>query len=88
MKHAGGETLAALEALLRELRPLAGLTERKPGIFYRPGGAFLHFHEDPAGVFADVKLNGTAFSRWPVNTEDERALLLIQVRRALAAGRR
>lgn len=88
MKRASGESLVALEALLRELRSLAGVTERKPGIFYRQGGAFLHFHEDPAGLFADVKLDGAAFSRWPVNTEDERALLLTQVRWALVAGRR
>lgn len=46
--------------------------------------AFLHFHEDPAGLFADVKLGGPTFTRWPVNTADERAELLEQVRHVLA----
>ena len=34
---------------------LDGLTERTPGTFYRRSRAFLHFHADPAGIFADVR---------------------------------
>jgi len=55
MKHAGAETLDLLEVLLAQLRRLDGLRERKRGVFYRKGGAFLHFHEDPAGIFAHLK---------------------------------
>ena len=47
MKHAGPSALAEMDALLGELRKLEGLTERRPGVFYRRSRAFLHFHEDP-----------------------------------------
>lgn len=83
MKHAGTASIAALHSLLAELRALGGLVERKPGTFYRRGSAFLHFHEDPAGLFADVKLGGKQFSRLPVNTTAEREALLAAVYIAL-----
>ncbi|HET7772530.1 MAG TPA: hypothetical protein VFK82_01770, partial [Burkholderiaceae bacterium] len=67
MKHAGVQALAALAPLLAELRALPGWTERKPGTFYRAGTAMLHFHEAPAGLYADLKQSGR-FVRWPVNT--------------------
>lgn len=84
MKHASPAALVALQPLLESLRQVGDLVERKPGVFYRRGMAFLHFHEDPAGLFADVKLGGPTFTRWPVNTADERAELLEQVRHVLA----
>jgi hypothetical protein len=43
-----------VEGLLVELRTLPGLTEKKRGVFYRKSRAFLHFHEDPKGMFADI----------------------------------
>ncbi len=55
MKHAGSAALDALEALLAELRALPGLKERTRGVFYRKGRAFLHFHEDPKGLFGDLR---------------------------------
>ena len=58
MKHAGDETLDAIEALLAQLRALDGVREKKRGVFYRKSGAFLHFHEDPAGIFAHIKTDG------------------------------
>ena len=58
MKHAGPAAVAALEPLLARIRPIEALRERKPGTFYRGAQAFLHFHEDPAGFFADVKIDG------------------------------
>lgn len=84
MKHAGADALAALHSLLAELRALGGLVERKPGVFYRRGAAFLHFHEDPSGLFADVKLGGPGFTRRAVNTAAERQALLAEVVRRLA----
>ncbi|HEX4183540.1 MAG TPA: hypothetical protein VHY34_09795 [Caulobacteraceae bacterium] len=51
MKHAGQEALDALEAV----RLRRALTERKRGVFYRKSRAWLHFHEDPAGLFADLR---------------------------------
>src|SRR6185369_12107452 len=50
--------------------------ERTPGSFYRKSKAYLHFHEDPSGIYADVKLSGTEFTRFPVTTAPEQDHLL------------
>ena len=76
MKHAGANTLEALEPLLRRVRQHVALTERTPGAFYRKSKAFLHFHEDPSGIYADVKLSGAEFTRVRVNTPQEHDHLL------------
>ena len=78
MKHAGKEALDALEDLLEQVRQQPSLKERTRGSFYRKSAGFLHFHEDPAGLFADLKLDGK-FKLFPVNTEEERAELLAKV---------
>ena len=75
MKHAGPEALDRLEPILIEIRKLEGLTEKKRGTFYCRGNAMLHFHEDPAGFFADLKIDGE-FERFAVNTEREVAAFL------------
>jgi len=80
MKHAGAAAFEALSDLLEGLRSRTVLTERRPGIFYVGGKAFLHFHEDPAGLFADLRLAG-GWLRFPVNTPDERAELLAVIDR-------
>ncbi len=83
MKHAGPQALEALEPLLEKLRTilpaLPGVVERKRGIFYRGATAFLHFHEDPAGMFADLR-SGADFERYAVNTKAEIARLLSAAR--------
>jgi len=78
MKHAGPEALDALEELLVAIRQHAGLHEKKRGIFYRKSSGFLHFHEDPAGFFADLKV-GDDFERFPINTPAERRRLLARI---------
>ena len=85
MKHAGEAALDDLEPLLGALRKLPRLTEKKRGIFYVGSKAFLHFHEDPAGPFADLKtsLEGD-YERFRVRTAAERARLVTLARRALA----
>ena len=70
MKHAGSDALDQLEPILIELRKISGLRERKRGAFYLGSAGFLHFHEDPAGFFADVKINGE-FIRLPINSRKE-----------------
>ena len=85
MKHAGPDTLRRLAPLLARLRLLPGLVEKRPGCFYRKGQAWLHFHDDPAGVFADVRLEGADFSRLPVNSADEQSALLARLRGDAAA---
>ena len=83
MKHAGGEALDALEDLLVTLRRHEALSERKRGTFYRKSSAFLHFHEDPAGLFADMKIDGE-FARFRVGTSKERVAFLHAVAAELA----
>ena len=78
MKHAGEQALEALEPLLRQLRTHTTLREKKRGSFYYQSSGFLHFHEDPAGLFADLKLGGD-YQRFPVSTGAERKLLLQRV---------
>ena len=82
MKHAGPQALDQLEPVLSKLRTLNGLHERKRGAFYRGSSAFLHFHEDPAGFFADLKVAGD-FVRFPVNCAAEVEKLLARAARAL-----
>lgn len=85
MRHATDSALDRLEGLLREIRkrhPI--LRERKRGTFYRGGQGWLHFHEDPAGLFADLKIGG-GFTRLRVSTKAEQGILLREVRNSLAA---
>ncbi len=84
MTHAGPATLARLEPLLKRLREGTPLVERTPGSFYLKSKAYLHFHEDPAGIFADVKLNAAGFTRLPATTPQEQAHLLALVAGTLA----
>ncbi len=84
MKHAGPATLAQLEPLLTQLRSGCGLVERTPGSFYRKSKAYLHFHEDPAGIFADVKLDAATFTRFEVTTLSQRQALWAQIAKQLA----
>ena len=88
MKHAGPATLLTLEPLLLRLRALPGLVERTPGCFYRGSKAFLHFHEDPAGTHADVKLGASGFARLRAETAIEQDALVVAARDALASARR
>lgn len=78
MKHAGPAALDALEPLLTAIRARGGLTEKGRGAFYRGGRAALHFHEDPGGLFADMRLaKGDAdFARYRVSTTAERSAFL------------
>ena len=86
MKHATAEALRKLEPLLAMVRRIDSLSERKPGIFYRRSSAFLHFHEDASGLFADVKLNGMHFERMPVSTERQRRELIDAVRKCFTVS--
>ena len=82
MKHATRIALDALDPLLAQLRRIDALTERRRGVFYVRSSAFLHFHEDPAGFFADMRL-GPAWARLRATTAAGRRALLREVRAAL-----
>lgn len=75
MKHATDPTLDKLEELLVQIRQQPGLREKKRGVFYRQNMAWLHFHEDLAGLFADLRIDGD-WQRFPVNNPAEYAILL------------
>ena len=60
MKHAGADALDRLEPVLTRLRAYSQLREKSRGVFYLRSKAFLHFHEDPAGLFADIRAPGAA----------------------------
>ena len=78
VRHARPPALDQLEPLLRSLRQLPALREKTRGAFYRGSRAFLHFHEDPAGLFADVRL-AEEFERVRVSTAAEQRELLRRV---------
>ena len=79
MKHAGSEALDRLESLLAVLRDMPGLREKSRGTFYRGSRAFLHFHEDPTGLFADIRVD-VEFERVRATTANEQKRLLQRVR--------
>jgi hypothetical protein len=83
VRHARAAALDELEPVLARLREFDGLVERTRGVFYRRSRAFLHFHEDPSGLHADVRL-GADFERFRVQTPAEQAALVEVVGRALA----
>ena len=64
--------------LLEALRVRRVLEEKRPGVFYLKSRAFLHFHDDPSGVFADVRL-ADDFVRLPVTARSEQADLLDRI---------
>lgn len=81
MRHARGEALDRLEPTLAQIRALPGLTEKSRGIFYRKARAFLHFHEDPAGMFADIRAaDGGDFERIDVTAPEDLARLVVLAR--------
>ena len=84
MKHAGAAALDALEPLLAEIRGRPELKEKSRGAFYRHGRAWLHFHEDPAGLFADFR-RGSDWVRLRVSDAAERRTLIAALDEALRA---
>ena len=82
MRHARDDDLDQLEPLLTGLRELPALREKKRGNFYRGSRAFLHFHADPAGLFADVRFH-EEFERVRVTTRKEQRDLLARVEATL-----
>jgi hypothetical protein len=82
MRHARPEDLNRIEPLLAALRELAGMTEKKRGVFTIKSKSLLHFHEDREGMFADLSL-GESFTRHRVSTAAERKAFLKIVRKRL-----
>jgi hypothetical protein len=83
MKHATAPALDRLEPLLVKVRRHDRLKEKSRGVFHFRSKAVLHFHEDPAGLFADFRAKDN-WQRFAVNTTDERAAFLRVVAAFLA----
>jgi hypothetical protein len=82
MRHAGEGALDHLEPMLRALRAMPALREKARGTFYRGSRAFIHFHEDIEGLFADVRF-GEEFERIDVTTRTKQEKLVRRVRSSL-----
>jgi hypothetical protein len=87
VRHARADALDRLEPLLVHLRGFDALTEKARGVFYLKSRAFLHFHEDPAGLFADARTRGDGeFERFKVDDPDGTRRLVARVAAVLAGG--
>ena len=83
MKHAGPAALDQLETILARLRDTPGLIEKKRGVFYVKSRAFLHFHEDPSGLYADIRNAAGDFDRVKLEGQDgEDELVALAVARS------
>ena len=86
MKHAGARALDRLEGLMTEIRARFELKERNRGVFYLKSKAFLHFHEDAKGLFADVRTDTAGdFERIKVDDADGQKALLERIARTIDA---
>ncbi len=81
MKHASEKTLATIATQLSQIRALK-LKERSPGVFYFKSKPFLHFHEDPSGIYADVRVE-LEWERFAVGDSTEWRKLLKRINDAL-----
>ena len=82
MKHATDKALDGVDDLLAVARSYTELMEKKRGIFYHKSCAFLHFHEDAAGLFADLRIDDH-FQRFALNSPGERKQFLAALRNTL-----
>ncbi len=77
MPRADADALARIAPVLRQLRDIKGVREERPGIFYARRDAFVHFHEDANGLFADLKKpGGSGFDRYPLATPAQQRKLV------------
>ncbi len=82
MAHAAPEDLIAYVPLLRQLREIKGLTEKRPGIYYYKATAFLHFHKADGVIDADMKkVPGSGFDRFAVGTPEQQRKLVDEAKK-------
>lgn len=85
MKHAGPAALDALEPLLERIRATGALKEKSRGVFYLKSKAFLHFHEDPKGLFADIRnADGSDFDRFNVDEAEGAEAVMARLSRLIS----
>ena len=66
------EKIEALSILLNFLKSYEILNEVKPTNFHLNGKGFIHFHDEPDGLWADIFLSKGRL-RMPANTASEQA---------------
>lgn len=81
MKQAGLDEIAPL---LDVLRANPALREIRPTAFYLDGRNFVHFHDEPGGVVADVRLT-RSIVRLRVSSASEQAELLERIDECLSS---
>lgn len=86
MRHVGKDAPASLAPVLDELRQREELDEKSPASFYLRSKAFVHFHADAAGLFADLKEDFVSFTRYRVTTQAEQRAFLARVDRCLSGA--
>jgi hypothetical protein len=77
-------TLACITPLLEVLRAYPELREVRPTVVHLNGRDFIHFHDEPEGIFADVSLSKGRV-RLPVSTRAEQSELLARIERNLSS---
>jgi hypothetical protein len=77
-------TLDRIAPLLEILRAHPALCEVRPTVFHLNGRDFLHFHDEPEGIRADVRLT-KSFVRVPVSSRSEQLELLERIDQSLAS---
>jgi hypothetical protein len=75
-------TLDRIAPLLDALRAHPALREARPTVFHLNDRNFLHFHDEPEGIFADVRLS-KGFVRMPVSFPAEQSELLERIEQSL-----
>lgn len=86
MKHAGQPALDTVEPLLARIRALGGLKEKGRGVFYWKSKSFLHFHEDPKGMYADIRAaDAKDFDRFKVDEPAGAEAVVERVRTAVGS---
>jgi hypothetical protein len=81
VKHAGERALATIAAQPVQIRAF-NLKERSPGVFYFKSKPFLHFHDDPSGIYADIRVE-IDWERFAINDPVEWRKLLRRINDAL-----
>jgi hypothetical protein len=71
-------TLDRIAPLLEALRAHPTLREVRPTVFQLNDRDFLHFHDEPECIFADVRLT-KRFVRLPVSSHSEQLELLERI---------
>jgi hypothetical protein len=77
-------TLDRIAPLLEAFRAHPALREARPTAFQLNDRDFLHFHDEPEGGFADVRL-AKGFVRLPVSSHSEQLELLERIDQILSS---